>query len=275
MKIIFFAVIPLLLLASCKSNTGQTATDTAAVKPVNKTLSLIKQYKPILSGVWVKGDYVDEVIKTKSTVQAANKVVGITIMIIDTTKMVNDSVMVRVGYDNYQAGLVPLKLRPGKIQASVVFGNDALGYTILNGDTTLTLYQYYQGKLYKTPYIKALSADPTNNIGFGMNYIINKNLISGTYTFTNSNGKPVTVTFKNDGTVSGLLKYSRYVIENDRKRQPMTNLDEITFDEYGSDQHSYAFKIEDNTLNLYETKPNAGATLKIIDKLKYKLVRAK
>lgn len=272
MNKILFAILLLYMLASCKSGTKQPAQVSAATKP-DPTQSLIQNIKPIIQGVWVKQDYIQKVIQTKSPIQATDKVTGITTMHINPTQIDGDSLVVRVGYDNYQPGDVILRLRPGKNKAAFLFGENELGYSTQNNDTTLVLYQYYNKQWVLTPYVKALKQSTGNDLQEGINYLINKGLIAGNYTLKDSTGKVIDILFKDDGTVSGLSNFKRYFVENSFQSKKMNNLDQLTFNIFSSDEKTYTFKIEKNNLNLYEVKANANSTLLLKGKLKYQLLR--
>jgi hypothetical protein len=223
--------------------------------------------------VWVKQDYIEKVIKMQSPIQANDKVIGITTMHFNSATINGDSLIARVSYDNHQAGGVTLKFKNGKNPSAMPFGENELGYSIQNGDTTLILYQYYNKQWVQTRYIKALKQSTGNDLQEGINYLINKDLIAGTYSFTDSLGKIKDVTFNADGTVAGLLNFKRYFVENSFESKKMNNLDQITFNMFTSEEKPYTFKIDNNTLNLYEIKANADSTLLVRGKLKYQLLR--
>jgi hypothetical protein len=272
LKNFIYAIACIFLVVSCKSKADKAHTD--QVKSVdNQTQLLINNLKPIIQGVWVKRDYIEKVIKTQSPIQANDKVIGITTMHFNSAPIDGDSLIARVSYDNHQAGDVILKFEAGKNRSAMPFGENELGYSTQNGDTTLILYQYYNKQWVLTPYVKALKQSAGNDLQEGINYLINKGLIAGTYSFTDSLGKIKDVTFNADGTVAGLLNFKRYFVENSFESKKMNNLDQITFNMFTSEEKPYTFKIDNNTLNLYEIKANADSTLLVRGKLKYQLLR--
>lgn len=272
LKNLIYAISCIFFMVSCKSGTKQPAQVSIATKP-DPTQSLIQNIKPVIQGVWVKQDYIEKIIQTKSPIQATDKVTGITTMHINSAQIDGDSLIVRVGYDNYQPGDVMLKFRPGKNRSAFLFGEDELGYSTQNNDTTLVLYQYYNKKWIPTPYVKALKKSTGNDLQEGINFLINKGLIAGNYTLKDSTGKVNDVVFKNDGTVSGLSNFKRYFVENSFESKKMNNLDQLTFNIFSSDEKTYTFKIENNSLNLYEVKANTDSTLLVKGKLKFQLLR--
>jgi hypothetical protein len=269
LKNLIYAIACILFIVSCKSkaNTGKLK------QAANQTQLLISKLQPIIQGVWVKRDYIEKVNKTQSPIQANDKVIGITTMHLNSAQIDGDSLIARVSYDNHQAGDVILKFEAGKNRSAMPFGENELGYSTQNGDTTLILYQYYNKQWVLTPYVKALKQSTGNDLQEGINYLINKDLIAGTYSFTDSLGKIKEVIFKDDGTVSGLSNFKRYFVENSFESKKMNNLDQITFNMFTSEEKQYTFKIDNNALNLYEVKANADSTLLVRGKLKYQLLR--
>lgn len=266
-------IIPVLFtfLFSCK-NKPDKATPRQS-KSSDTTQQYISKLKPILQGVWIKQDYIEKILSKKSPLLAADKALGITTMNIDTSAIVGDSLKAGVTYNNQQYGDVTLKFRPGKYKTSMPFGENELGYAIKNGDISLILYQCYQNKWVLTPYIKALPRLTGNNLQEGLTHIINKNLFTGKYMLTDSLGKMNSIVFKENGEVEGFGKLTKYSVENAFADKAMNNLDQITFNLFSSSEKTFAFKIGDNAINLFELEKNIKATLLVQGKLKYKLVK--
>lgn len=278
MKNILFVALITTLFLSCKSNT-KTKSESTAINPAEiETGNLIRKFKPIIGGSWVKSDYIDKVIKTQSPLVAADLATGLTVLVIDTQSVKGDSLITSAGWGNHEGGNLVLKFTPGKTKRTIKLGNFDLGYYIRfrNDDTTLVLYDYNPEKntTTTTRYIKALNKK-TKDLGDGMDYLVNKALIAGKYTATDSSGTQRNVSFTDRGGVSGLLNFLTYNIQNDFNGGPMTNLDEIIFDLYSPQQKRYTFKIARDTLKLYDIYANADSTLAVVGKLKYKLVRRK
>ncbi|TFF38004.1 hypothetical protein [Mucilaginibacter psychrotolerans] len=272
MKKLFFLLAPIIVLLSCTSNPTKKHTDTltaAKPKPAKQRTNLL----PVYQGVWVKSDYIEKIRRTKSVLASVDLVAGITGMQIDTATITGDSLMVTVGWDNQNPGSVAIRLKHGKRPGTLQFGDDELGYSVANGDTALLLYQVYNKQLFTTPYHKIANVDANKNVSDGINYVINKALIAGSYAVKGVTGKTSKVIFTPDGTVTGLAGFRKYFIENDLKPGPLKNMDLITFDEFSSKSAVYHYVFEDNTLKLYEAKPNTKATLIVLGKLKYTLTR--
>jgi hypothetical protein len=260
------------ILLGCKGKPNQPANDTIATKPA-APVSLLKKFAPIYQGVWVKSDYIDKVKQTHSVLAAVDLVTGITGMQIDSNAIIGDSLEVAVGWDNQNPGSVVLKNKPVKNPQALKFGDDELGYSIADGDTSLILYQVYQNQLFKTRYHKVLNVSADRNLSDGINYAINKALIAGKYLLIFGPKKVSEATFTADGQVIGIEGVKKYFIENDLKPGPLKNLDLITFDEFKSSEKTYAYLFKGDTLKLYEVKLNAKATLMVLGKTKYGLLR--
>ena len=263
---------------SCRSNTKQAIKDTASTTTAstNETQALIKEFKPIIQGVWVKSDYIDRIIKTKSPLASADKADGITTMIINTDFIKGDSLVVDAGYGNHEGGNATIKFKPGKAASTIIFNDNDLKYSIENGDTILLIKEIIlpDNKIELVKYIKSPVEHP-NELGAGLYQMVNTVLVVGNYTLTDSTGKISNIHFSADGKVNGFMDFNKYEINVDLNSDAMDNLDEILFDYDSKNVASYSFKIDADTLKLYATRANADSTESIIDKLKFKLVRRK
>ncbi|MGZ3765400.1 MAG: hypothetical protein ACXVA2_12095 [Mucilaginibacter sp.] len=275
--IYFFLIVGLLL--SCKSNTKHADNDSAsAAKPgVDQTADLIQKFKPIVQGVWVKKDYIDKVVQSKSIAFADDKKNGITTMYINTDSIHGDSIVLLAGYYNHDSGNVVVKFKQGKSPSTIQFNGQDLSYTIKNGDTSISVSQYDEQKkqFFKTTFIRVLKRQPENNLGYGMSYAINKGIITGNYLLTDTTGATSKVVFTNDGKVSGFLDFTKYEINFDLNNEPMDNLDEIGFDRHLKTHASFSYKINNDTLSLYDAHANADSTELVLGKRIYKLVKQK
>lgn len=267
-----YLLIFCVLSVSCGGDASNSSANDPAITRPDATSQLIKKLSPIYQGVWIKADYLAKIRQSKSVLAAVDKVHGITAMEINTQKLLGDSLLVRVGWDNHNPGAVMLKFQPGKSAQSLKFGEDELSYRISNNDTTLTLLQVFEGKHFQTDYYKAMDYQPENNLVYGMNFEINKALVAGKYILAGDT-KKTTVTFTEAGKVYGIRGLKSYYIENDLGGEPRNNLDRIVFNMYSDRQRSYAFVIKGVNLKLYETKVSADNKSLVLDKLKYQLVR--
>jgi hypothetical protein len=277
MKHAFFYGLLLTLFVSCKSNTKNPSQDSLKSTPaIDPTSKLMAEFKPIVHGVWVKTDYVDKVIRTKSPLAAADLATGVTTMYINTNNIAGDSIIVPAGWGNHEGGELTLAFKAGKRKSTIKFGAGDLGYSIKNGDTILTTYWPDDNKkIIVTNYKRALYKQLDDDIGYGLNYMINKGMIAGKYSCIDTSGVASPVIFTNNGKVTGLDNFKTYFIQNDLGGEPMNNLDGIIFDIYTKKNTGFSYQINIDTLKLYSTRPNADSTLLILDKLKYTLIKQK
>ncbi|HEY9000343.1 MAG TPA: hypothetical protein VIM89_03240 [Mucilaginibacter sp.] len=276
MKNIFYAFILINFLFSCRSNNRQTVKDTLTTEPTaGQTNELIKKFKPIVQGNWVKKNYIDKVVEKKSVLAAADEVNDITAMNIDIDSIKKDSLAVVLGWANHDSSEGILKFQQGKNPSSLKFNGGNLEYSINKGDTLLTFSRFdeQKKKTISTTFIRAMIKSPKNDLGYGLSHLINKGLIAGNYIMTDTTGSSSKVAFTNDGKVDGFLNHSTYEINFDLNSDPMDNLDEIRFDRDKNTYSSFSYKITADTLSLYETYPNADSSELILGKRIYKLVK--
>ncbi len=273
---IYALLIGLFLLSSCHSDTKTTDSDTTKTNPGNiETQKLLATYRPFIEGNWVKKDYIEKLIQTKSPLAAMDLATGITAMEINLADMKDDSLAVLCGYGNHDSGELYLKFKPGKAGGAIMLGNFDLKYSIKNGDTILVMDEYDDIKktTSKVSFVKALRK--YKDLGDGLEYLINKNLFTGTYLLTDSLKNTAKVNFSVTGDVSGWGDFTHYFVAFDLMEEPMSNLDEVFFHAPGKLHKNYTFKIKADTINLYDIYANADSTEEIVGKLKYKLVKQK
>lgn len=276
MKNLLLLLLTIIGLTGCKNNSKTAVTDSATDDTMSvKSAGLIRKFKPIIQGVWVKADYVNKVIQSKSPLAAADLATWITVMYINTDSLKGDSLLVHAGCGNHEGCDVMIKFQPGKTKNSILFNGKDLTYSVENGDFVLWVPQYNERKkrYFKTKYIKILKKQPKTDIGFGLYRYLNKKLIAGNYDLIESVGKINNIYFSEDGKITGLADLKNYTINIDLNIGPNDNLDEIYFDDAAG--KSFTFKIIADTLKLYNTRENSDSTELIIDNLKYTLVRKK
>ena len=276
MKKILSLVLTAVMLISCKSKTKLPDNDSAKnTTSSNQAQELIKKFKPIIQGVWVKADYINKVIETKSPLASAGLATGLTIIYIDTNDIKQDSIVSMAGYGNHDGANVIIKFRPGKKPSTILFNDGDLSYSIENGDTVLTFPQYNESKkqFILTKYIRILKKLANDDLDFGMHFYINGKLVAGNYRLIDSAENQSNINFSDDGKVTGFLNFKSYIINIDLNSDANDNLDGIYFKTVHKENNNYTFKIIADTLNLYDTNENADSTELVLGKLKYKLVR--
>lgn len=273
MKKLFLALFIPFLLTACGANNADTpqATD-------------VTTYKPAIAGTWVLKDYYDALETTKSPKDAYASLQGIVSMIIDTTDMQGDSILVSARWNHKESYLYNIYLRPGKAEHSLQtahpyndYGTDyfEVAYAISNGDTVLQMNRFdNSGKQKESKtYLRVTGPQGPDSEPYGVQYIANKVLFSGKYKATDENGKTMEVKLTDDGLSSGIGTHTLYYIYTDFSGDELTNLDEMAFDAFTKTQKPYIFEIKDNTILLYQALQNEERTQLIRGDLKYTLVK--
>jgi hypothetical protein len=250
----------LMLLVSCRTGNKSEPPE-----------QLIKKFNPFLSGNWVAADYITEIEKTKSPLKSSNKIAEFSEFIIDMAEIKGDSMYIAAGLGNHEGADFILYFRQGQTSRSLKtnmkdFENESdfyeLGYVTRKHDTSLVLYHYNKNKklIDRTEYMKATESK-SDDLGSGLQYLVNKKLISGTYTLTDTTGIATTIKFTDDGKVSGFRDFKTYYVITDFVAAPETVADEICFEIQTSDQECYAFKIEGKAIHLFRTAKDENDTL--------------
>jgi len=275
-KYLGISLAAIIMLSACKGNKTDN-TKTQAQNPTTK--ALINRFAPIIQGVWVKVDYLDKIIRSKSPVASRDLAWGITTLIIDTQSIDGDSLLAGASFNNHEGGSVVIKFKSGKSISSICAGKGDLSFNIANGDTTLIYIEQNADthknivSKYRRALIKPRSAD--DDAAYGLDYLVNKALFAGNYVYNNSAGQQPIVTFTNDFRVKGLEGFKTFLPLIDMSTGPMNNLDNIIFDETGDNSKTFIFKIDADTLKLYNMYANADSSKQVLGPLKYKLVKKK
>ena len=288
MKNAFYYILAISMIISCKSSVKTTikVDSLSAGKTPEKTNSVIDKLGPFFYGVWVKSSYIEDIAKTKSP-YSTSELGGVASFQIGKLGPKDDSTHVGYSLNNHEGSDFVLYLKTGHKLTSLktnlpdydVKSNFfELGYTINNKDTVLMLYRYNKNNhiIDSTRYSKvADEAKGENDAAWGIQYITNKTLFTGKYISTDTTGATSKIQFTNDGKVSGLLNFKDYFINTDFGATPEDDLDEIVFDLYSKKNTLYSFKINADTLNLYDTHYNSDSTKILLSKRVYKLVKQK
>jgi hypothetical protein len=273
-RILYIATAALTLFISCKSKPGDDDGESSG-KQLDQSAEMLQQFKPVIHGVWVKKNYIKKVLKTKSPLEAIDRVEGITTFVVDTTQIKGDKLNVPVNWNNHKAGELTLKFQPGKNTTTVMLGDDELSYTVKRNDTTLIVYHYDEKKHETTSdkYIKAFDKLPPNGIAYPMSYMINEGMMSGKYEGTDAAGKKVNMLLTDNGKVSGYPGLSTYFVQNDLGEK--MGMDVLIFNKGTKEEQTYAFELKKKVLTMHIAKPNADSTEWVQDGLKMTLVKAR
>ena len=241
-----------------------------------------------MQGVWVKSNYLNSISKTESPYKSFKELRGVASMTIAVEHIKNDSISIGYSLNNHEGGnftiyfIAGQKLTLLKTNLSGYDGNNSfyeLGCCVKGVDTSLILYHYNKNNriIDSIFYTRvANKATDESDAGWGIDYITNKKLATGSYEGVDSAGVSVKIEFKDNGKVYGFYNSKNYYISTDFEAGPANNLDQIGF--YESDLMKakwYSFKFNKDTLNLYNTYHNADSTLLFVGKRMYKLVKQK
>jgi hypothetical protein len=287
MKNIFYLLFFFVFFTSCKSNTKKNGgKDTVTIKKnTDKAQSLISEFKPIIQGSWVNRDFINKIAKTQSPYLAKDDAGNICTMLISTKFIEGDSLKIEVGYGTHEGGDFTLKFHQAKVKGAIIAypapgGNidgDTYGlkYKISKNDTTLILYTFNKdGKTTdSTYYFKVFNDFEGHELGYSLYYMVNKTLISGNYILTDSVNNKTKVSFDSFGNVSGFPNAKTYAIDVDFETPPGNNMDQLNFELADKKTSLYAFKIDRDTVNLYQTSFDKDSIDFILGKRIYKLIK--
>jgi hypothetical protein len=288
----FYIFLFISLMLSCKSGTKQAVDDSAKIIVDTALLStssaeVAQKFKPFIEGIWVKQSYIDALEKTKSPYKSRKSLGGVALMMIDFKSVNADKLTIGYSLGNHEGASFDLFFKTGQTTNSLKtdlkdYGVKSdyfeLGYVVNNKDTSVVLFHYNEAQklINKTLYIKvANKASNANDLGWGIEFITNKQLITGRYKTTDINATVTDVEFDINGDVSGFPNFNSYYISTDFAAGSENNLDMIIFDPSATQEKSYTYKISADTLKLFYTKSNADHTELMIGELAYILIKKK
>lgn len=285
MKQFLYSLLIISLCTSCQNNSNQHQKKSTTTN-INDSKNFIKRFKPFIQGVWVKKDYIDDLLKTRSPYLSFKKLGGICSILIRLPATETDSVFAGISLNNHEGSNFVFYNKSGNnskslktnIKDYMVPGNYyELGYDISKADTNLVIYHYNKNNQFidSIVYNKVLNTLVDDNMGSEVDYITNKLLISGNYTMVDSLGNHRDISFTNDGNILGWTGLKTYCVNTDFEAGPANNIDQLIFDLYTKHQTDYAFKIKMDTLDIYTSSANADSTESLIGQLRYQLIRKK
>jgi len=275
MKQLSYLLLALFILTSCSNNKVSTS---------NQVDNLKQHFIPILNGVWVLTDYIEEIEKTQSPLKASDKLNGIVAMDIDEN-MQSDTIFVGISINNHEGYNFTTYFVQGQNSTSLKtnipdYDEESnyfeLGYETGNNQTFLVLYHYNKNNqlIDKKEFTKVSDKVQNSDVSRGLQYIVNKKLFSGNYLSIDSKNSTGKVKFNSDGSLTGFPDFKTYYVITDFLGGPVATFDEIIFNLYEENSKGFAFKIDGDTTFLYSTTgdEDKGEPLQI-DKVEYKLVR--
>lgn len=240
-----------------------------------------------MNGVWVATEYIQGIKQTRSPYKSQEELDGICEISIDMNTVQGDSLAVGVSLGNHEGGLFYIYLRQEKNAERLPIsdpysGGEAigespdyeLGYSVHSGDTSLVMYVYdrQHHSVDSMRYTRVLEKSlPGGGGGGGIQYIVNRLLITGDYALRMPDGSIHSIHFADDGTVSGLPEFKTYYVLTDFAAEPH-EFDQISFDIQTSNQHDYILRIYQEALCIYEAvRDKKDESILQRGKLKYDL----
>jgi len=292
MKRFTIILLAYLALIGCSSQT----TSNLGNNNVSSSDSMKQHFIPIIQGVWVLTDYIDEIEKTESPIKSMHKLISpdiihlldeIVTMVIDVSEQA-DSIEVGASINNHEEYFFTIYLQAGQnnnsLKTNISDYNDhsvfyELFYQTINSVNYLFLSCYNQtNQLIGTrQFSKVADKQNNNNVDWGIQYIVNKKLFSGDFLLIDNENTQTQIKFNDDGSLEGFPEFIFYKIITDFIGDVIfLEVDEILFQNAKRDVTSYAFQINKDTIYLYSIIPHeeTGLPLKL-DELKYTLVRIK
>ena len=264
-----------------ESNLFQVSSD------IQTSDSLKQKFVPIIQGVWVLTDYISEIEKTKSSLKSRNKLTGdksdvIAALVIDTANQ-TDSIEIGASVNNHEELFFIIYFQTGQnknqLKTNISYFDEKsnfheLGYEIINNITYLFLYHYDKTNnlIGKTQFSKVVDKQKSNDVAWGIQYMVNEKLFSGNFTLIDS--RNTKIKFNADGSLTGFLNFKTYHILTDYAGAAIIpDIDMISF-RNDENWKLYAFRVIKDTIFLYSVIFNeeVGEAM-TSDKLKYKLVR--
>ncbi|KGO91597.1 META domain-containing protein [Flavobacterium subsaxonicum] len=260
-----FLILCCILVVGCASDKKESQLPAGIAPADAANVEVLKQqFLPIIEGVWVTSDYIDDLQKTGSPFKSYNKLRGIAAIAI-TDDNEADSLFVGISLNNHEGssfaayfakGHSPNSLRTNYSDYNNPNNSFELGYKVTTKDTLLFMYRYNRaGKLISAQQYNRVGKQSENNdMGWGIEQVANKQLIAGTYIIEGVT-VPLTITFNQNGTVTGFEGFKTYTVGTDfavNDPDELPGADHIYFEETGNSNNSitYNFKIKADTLVL-------------------------
>jgi len=264
---------------------------------ISFTDSLKQKFIPIIQGVWVLTDYINEIEATQSPIKSMHKLMQpnpmhildeIVTMVIDVTNQ-SDTINVGASINNHEEYYFTIYSQTGqndnslKTNISSGYGDRynfyELSYKTINNVNYLLLYCYDKtNKLIGTrQFTKVADKQEEEDVAWGIQYIVNKKLLFGDFLLIDNENAKTQIKFTDDGSVKGFPEFKTYKIVTDFIGDIIfLEIDIILFRNDKGDLSEYAFQINKDTIYLYSIilHEETGAPFKL-DELKYKLVRYK
>jgi hypothetical protein len=216
-------VVLLAFIIACDSGKEKKSKE-APISPEAK-----KELLGIIHGGWVKQEYVDSIIKTKSPYKSHKHYMSNVELIIDTTNVIGDTIMnpgcSTNGKESYYFKIVLKYDSLNKPSMLMLYNHNYMNkdffleYAISHKDTILYMIKkdLNNGEVInKIPYKKIYYSPPENDYSIDPTTIfLNRILITGKYKLYNAKNELISnqVEFKEEGKVEGFPGYKKYYLE--------------------------------------------------------------
>ena len=192
------------------------------------SLEAKRELLSIIHGGWVKQEYVDSIVKTRSPYKSSKLYLSNVELIIDTTNATGDTIMnpgcSTNGKESFYFKIVMKHDSLNKPTMQMLYNHNYINmdffleYSISSRDTILYMIKKdINSRESKISYKRIYNNPPENNYSIDPTTIfLNRNLIAGKYKLYDANNKLISnqVEFKEDGHVEGLPEYKNYYLEN-------------------------------------------------------------
>jgi hypothetical protein len=262
MKLTYLLSITLFLF-SCTSEQKQHVKDSLNTSQADSIKNVIM---PIFRGVWLKKDYAESVLKSRSPFQSSNVLTGAVTLVILDSYINGDSISIGASYNQHEAGGFNLYFTKGINSKSFPTNFEyyytkpdyfELEYRITKKDTLLFFNRYDKSKKLKNSieFIRVIKDYKGDDVGIGVDHFVQENLFAGKYEALDSLGSSVSeVEMDGWGNVEGFLDYKYYSPNTDFVMLVENNLDYINFKPSNDNKNwtPLLYKFSGDTLNLYE-----------------------
>jgi hypothetical protein len=249
-----------------------------------------KELLSIIHGGWVKQEYVDSIIRTKSPYKSSKQYLSNVELIIDTANATGDTIMnpgcstngkesyyfrIALKHDSLNKPIMQMLYNHNYINTDFF-----LEYSISSRDTILYMIKKNlntREPKSKTPYKRIYNNPPGNNYSIDPTTIfLNRTLIAGKYTLYDAKNKLIgnEVEFKEDGKVEGFPECEHFYLESyyGDAGNYNYNFDYVVFS--SSEKRSvFRWTLEKDIFKFYEIisgiQPENPGTLRFILKKKY------
>lgn len=235
---------------------------------------------PVLHGLWVRTDYIQDLARTQSPLHSANFLQGIDAMYIDTSKVSGDSLEINASYNNHEGIPFHIVFREGREPHSFPIdlsslGDEVVTYEIVvpttpDGQLTMVTYDYQNHAKQRIAYTRIGDLPTSDNFYSAASMAAQQLLTAGHYTLLPGG---TSVHMAADGTITGLADYDGYNISTDFVIPIANDLDNITFYRQQQRDTSLIFSIAADTLYLYETGLSDNEVNLIQGPVKYTLIK--